>query len=66
MNHICPNNSHRFCYSVFPLKKNYFATVFSAISFQFSANKWYPNKPLVATKVPINGDGWGMKMADDR
>ena len=27
--------------------KNYFATVFSAISYQFSANKRYPNKPLV-------------------
>ena len=27
--------------------KNYFATVFSAISYQFSANKRYPNRPLV-------------------
>ena len=37
--------SHGFCYSVLPLE-NYFATVFLAISFQFLANKRYPNKFL--------------------
>ena len=57
--------SHGFCYSVLALK-NYFVTIFSVISFQFSVNKQYSNRLLVATKVPINGDGWGMKMEDDR
>ena len=27
--------------------KNYFAIVFSTINFQFSANKWYPNKSII-------------------
>ena len=45
--------SHGFCYSVLPLK-NYFATVFSVISFQFLANKQYPNKPLVCLEQRDN------------
>ena len=33
--------------------KNYFATVFSIISFQFLANKWYPNTPVMFEKVCV-------------
>ena len=29
--------------------KNYFTTVSSIINFQFSANKWYPNRDLIYT-----------------
>ena len=31
--------------------KNYFATVFSTINFQFSTNKQYPNTPLIPYKI---------------
>ena len=50
--HVPPNSTkHRFLskfgsHGTIHNFKNYFATVFSAISFQFSANKRYPNTPL--------------------
>ena len=34
--------------------KNYFATVISAISFQFQQNKSYPNRPLIKEILFIN------------
>ena len=49
--HKPPNSAkHRFLgkfgsYSTIHTFKNYFVTVFLAISFQFSANKRYPNTP---------------------
>ena len=41
-NFFIKNGSHSTIYTF----KNYFATVISAISFQFQQNKSYPNRPL--------------------
>ena len=41
-NFFIKNGSHGTIYTF----KNYFATVISAISFQFQQNKSYPNRPL--------------------
>ena len=52
--HVPPNSTkHRFLskfgsHGTIHNFKNYFATVFSAISFQFSANKRYPNSLEIA------------------
>ena len=42
INFFIKNGSHGTIYTF----KNYFATVISAISFQFQQNKSYPNRPL--------------------
>ena len=42
INFFIKNGSHGTIYTF----KNYFATVISAISFQFQQNKFYPNRPL--------------------
>ena len=44
-NFFIKNGSHDTIYTF----KNYFATVISAINFQFQQNKSYPNTPLVWT-----------------
>ena len=41
-NFFIKNESHGTIYTF----KNYFATVISAISFQFQQNKSYPNRPI--------------------
>ena len=43
INFFIKNGSHGTIYTF----KNYFATVISAISFQFQQNKSYPNRPLL-------------------
>ena len=43
INFFIKNGSHSTIYTF----KNYFATVISAISFQFQQNKSYPNRPYV-------------------
>ena len=43
INFFIKNGSHDIIYTF----KNYFATVISAISFQFQQNKSYPNRPLI-------------------
>ena len=43
-NFFIKNGSHGTIYTF----KNYFATVISAISFQFQQNKSYPNRPFVS------------------
>ena len=43
INFFIKNGSHGTNYTF----KNYFATVISAISFQFQQNKSYPNRPLM-------------------
>ena len=43
INFFIKNGSHGTIYTI----KIYFATVISAISFQFQQNKSYPNRPLV-------------------
>ena len=43
-NFFIKNGSHSTIYTF----KNYFATVISAISFQFQQNKFYPNRPLAS------------------
>ena len=45
INFFIKNGSHGTIYTF----KNYFATVISAISFQFQQNKSYPNRPLLVT-----------------
>ena len=44
INFFIKNGSHDTIYTF----KNYFATVISAISFQFQQNKSYPNRPLLS------------------
>ena len=46
-NFFIKNESHDTIYTF----KNYFATVISAISFQFQQNKSYPNRPLIAFSI---------------
>ena len=43
INFFIKNGSHGTIYTF----KNYFATVISAISFQFQQNKFYPNRPYI-------------------
>ena len=51
--HVPPNSvKHIFIgkfwsHSTIHTFQNYFTIVFSVISFQFSANKWYSNTPLI-------------------
>ena len=47
-NFFIKNGSHGTIYTF----KNYFATVISAISFQFQQNKSYPNRPLMHQIFP--------------
>ena len=51
-NFFIKNGSHGTIYTF----KNYFATVISAISFQFQQNKSYPNRPLVIYN--LNNTRW--------
>ena len=46
-NFFIKNGSHGTIYTF----KNYFATVISAISFQFQQNKSYPNRPIVTLLI---------------
>ena len=46
-NFFIKNGSHGTIYTF----KNYFATVISAISFQFQQNKSYPNRPQILIEV---------------
>ena len=46
-NFFIKNGSHDTIYTF----KNYFATVISAISFQFQQNKSYPNRPLIVYEI---------------
>ena len=48
INFFIKNGSHGTIYTF----KNYFATVISAISFQFQQNKFYPNRPIVLNLLP--------------
>ena len=48
-NFFIKNGSHGTIYTF----KNYFATVISAISFQFQQNKSYPNRPLVLVWIHV-------------
>ena len=47
INFFIKNGSHSTIYTF----KNYFATVISAINFQFQQNKSYPNRPLAITSI---------------
>ena len=47
INFFIKNGSHGTIYTL----KNYFATVISAISFQFQQNKSYPNRPSVSLEI---------------
>ena len=50
INFFIKNVSHDTIY----IFKNYFATVISAISFQFQQNKSYPNRPLIVLNISFS------------
>ena len=58
-NFFIKNGSHSTIYTF----KNYFATVISAISFQFQQNKSYPNRPYVYLYIGITDFSFGEYIA---
>ena len=64
INFFIKNGSHGTIYTF----KNYFATVISAISFQFQQNKFYPNRPIKAVWIELiftEIENWNWKYCNE-